>query len=143
MPFEDEWLARQGELDAAFSEDFILEPQAPPDLPSRPGRGDVNARAVSSSARPALPFTGTFVDAGATLHAHGRRMADSASHGIAAERPMIDVPEAALPQRPQVGDIIRRLKTGAIFTVQAYLPEAPVRAWIYLAEGERRQDQPR
>ncbi|MGU3665811.1 hypothetical protein ACLBX9_16655 [Methylobacterium sp. A49B] len=140
MPFEDEWLARQGDLEAAFSEGFILEPQAAPDLPGPSGRGDVNGRPVSSSFRAALAFSGTFVDAGAVLHAHGRRMADSASHGISAERPMIDVAQAALPQRPQIGDIIRRMSTGTVFTVQGYLPEAPVRAWIYLAEGERRQD---
>lgn len=143
MSFEDEWLARQGDLEAAFSEEFILEPRSIPDLPGKSSRGDVNGRSVASSSRPAFPFSGTFVNAGAMLHAHGRRMADSASHAVSAEQPMIDVPEVAMLQRPQVGDVILRLRTGAVFTVQAYLLEAPVRAWIYLAEGERRSDPPR
>lgn len=143
MSFEDEWRLRQGDLDAAFGEAFILEPMADPEPPGRSGLSDVNARPVPSAARVALPFDGTFVAAGAMMHAQGRRMADSASHTIAAERPMIDVAEGALPQRPQVGDLIRRLKTNEVFSVQAYLPEAPVRAWIYLAETGRREAQRR
>lgn len=143
MPFEDEWLARQVDLDAAFSEGFILEPVSFPDLAGSFDRKDVNGRPGQSMARPAIPFSGTFVEAGAMLHAQGRRMADSASHTVAGEKPMIDIPRYALPQRPQPGDIVRRLRTGEVFAVEAYLPEEPVRAWIYLTEAQRREAQPR
>ena len=141
--FDALWGAHQADLDRAFSEAFALIPRALPPVPGGGGLTDVNARTVASTTRPQIPFVGTFVDAGAQLHAHGRTKADTATHTVGAERPMIDVAQGALPHRPEVGDHIHRIATDELFTVQMYLPEAPVRAWIYLADATIRTVSPR
>lgn len=119
-------------VDAVFSEGFTLEPVAYPAVSS--GFVDVNAGLVASTHRPALAFVGTFVAAGSIVNARARNQAGSTTHAVAAERPMIDVATSAMPHRPQVGDRIRRLDTGEVFEVAAYLTEDLGRAWIHLTE---------
>lgn len=119
-------------VDAVYSEGFFLDPKAYAQTST--GIADVNARPVASATRQAHYFVGTFVSAGALVRAHGRTKADSATHAVAAEKPMIDVAESAMPQRPQPGDRIRRVDTGEVFAVAAYLPEDLGRAWVHLTE---------
>ena len=118
--------------DAVFSEGFTCEPRAP--AVTAAGDRDENGRRRVSAAREVIAFVGTFVAAGAVLHAHGRSLADSTTRPVVSEKPMIDVAIAALPQRPMKGDLIRRDDTGEVFEVTRFVPEDLGRARIYLAE---------
>ena len=136
MPTRFERFARVAArtVDAVFSERFLLFPQAQPALPASGGLPDVNARPIASPAREPIPFAGTFVAKGAILHAHGRAMADKTTRPIVAERPMIDVPRAALPTLPLNGDRVQRFETGELFELVRVLPEDDGRVWLHLAE---------
>lgn len=112
--------AASATVDAVYAEGFVLEPRAAPEI-SAPllanGRPDVNARSVSSTTRAGVAFQGVYVAAGATIHAHGRGMADSTTRATITDRPMIDVDVRSLPQRPQRDDVIVRNDTGERFRV--------------------------
>lgn len=129
-------------VDAVYSEGFLLEPMAPP-IPTKGQVADVNARTVPSARRPGFPFSGTWVAPGDLMNAHGRTKADSTTHPIAAEKPLIDAPESAFAERPIQGDRVTRLATAEVFEVAKVLPGDFGRLRIYVTEALRREVQPR
>lgn len=129
-------------VDAVYGEDFLFVPMAPPE-PTDGRRADVNLRRVASTARPQLPFTGTYVAPGDLMNPHGRTKADSTTHQVAGEKPLVDVAVAALPQRPVQGDRIHRLDTREVFEVAKVLPGDFGRLRIYLTDALRRPEEPR
>ncbi|WP_375455720.1 hypothetical protein [uncultured Methylobacterium sp.] len=126
-------------VDAVFSEGFVLLPQSDAAAPLVGGVPDRNGRLRPSAVREVFAFVGTFVAPGAVLHAHGRSLADSTTRPVVGEKPMIDVAVAALPRRPEKGDLIRRDETGETFEVTRFVPEDLGRAWIHLAERRHAQ----
>lgn len=128
-------------LDGIFGEGFILQPQAFPETSS--GRFDVNADRVASQARPTIPFVGDFIAPGALQHAHGRRMADSATHAIMSDKPVIDVAEDAIAPSAQSGDLVYRNATGEVFELAAQRPGDLGRVWLYLNAKDRLPEAPR
>lgn len=127
-------------VDAVYSEGFLLEPMAHPVS----GRvADVNARTVESAYRPPVRFDGTWVAPGDLMNAHGRTKADSTTHQIAAEKPLIDAPETAFAQRPVERDRVTRIDTREVFEVAKVLPGDFGRLRIYVTEAQRREAQPR
>lgn len=118
--------------DRVFGEAFRLEPRLAPTGPT--GRRDVNAAPKAAASAPPIPFTGVFVAPGALMHARGRAMADSTTHAIAAEQPMVDVAADALPERPQAGWVVVRVETGERFTVTHCLAVDLGRLALHLAE---------
>lgn len=118
--------------DRVFGERFRIEPRTAPTTAG--GRRDVNAGPVADPAHPPFTVTGVFVAAGALMHAKGRAMADSTTHAIAGESPMLDVAESAFPVRPQAGWIVVRLDTSERFTLTHCLTVDLGRLALHLAE---------
>lgn len=129
-------------VDAVFSEGFVLEPMAPPEAASGK-RPNVNLRMAASTARPQIPFAGTYVEPGELMNAHGRTKADSTTHWIAGAKAMVDVAVTALQQRPMERDRIIQLDTGAVFEVAKVLPGDYGRLRIFLVDALQRPEDPR
>lgn len=136
--------AASATVDAVFAEEFRILARAAPAIAAQVlanGRPDVNAERVARPGAPAggVSFFGVFVAVGATVHAHGRGMADSTTRPIVSDRPMIDVDVAvftSLAARPKAGDVIVRVETGERFKVTDPWKAVDYgRAQIWLSEG--------
>lgn len=130
-------------VDAVFSEGFMLEPMAPPQPAVAGRRPNVNLRMTASTARPQIPFSGTYVEPGELMNAHGRTKADSTTHWVVGAKAMVDAAVAAMPQRPMERDRIVRLDTGDVFEVAKVIPGDYGRLRIFLVDAVQRPEEPR
>lgn len=113
--FDEHWTAAVQRIDAAFGEDFSLEPYA---LPMVAGRRDVNGQAVPDATRPVSAFRATFREIGSEQHAKGRTQAENVTRPISTDgvHLRLTVPGEDFA-RPRTGDRILRVKTGERFRV--------------------------
>lgn len=115
--FETAWLARQGDLDAAFAEPdgFTVEGLTPSTRPD--GKTERGVPLVSDPARPKVQIVAIFDDLAADRYPDARGHSSSDSVMMSASQPKIDFVSSLVPYRPRLHDRVIRLRTGDRYEV--------------------------